>query len=356
MRDVLNFEIACLQTRSRQVSLTDATQRDLDIRANIERICQLIDYVTSFGNSDVKLIVTPEYAINGNWRRIELEQWMAISTTIPGPYTDILCEKAKQRKLYLACNMLEVHPDFPRRFFNCSFLIGPDGKILIKHWKLNNNCWVFPYTTPADIYTQFVSKFGRENLFAVAKTEIGNIGLITCGELAFPENARCTMMNGAEILCHLTSEPNNMSHGDVRNWKGLRTARAYENKAYLAVANVGIYEGAIRGMHDSHGDSCIHSFDGTIVNTLEGPGEATIKTGVNMNDLRRARSKPFHPTVIRAELYAKEYATWPGWPNDGFANKPIESIEDTRAKFHELVKKRQELGIDRKPRDFVQDE
>ena len=355
MPDILNFEVACIQPRVRQVSLEDEKQGDLDIRANIERICQLVAYVTSFGNSEVKLIVTPEYAINGHWSNKNVDQWIKICTTVPGPYTDILAEKAKQRKVYIAANMLEIHNDFPGRFFNCSFLVGPDGRILIKHWKINNNCWVFPYTTPPDIYSQFVAKYGREALFQVAKTDIGNIGLVTCGELGFPENARCTMMNGAEILLHLTSEPNNMSHGDVRNWKSLRTARAYENKCYLAAANVGIFEGTLRGMHDSHGDSAIHYFDGSITNTLNGPGEATIKGPINLNDLRRARSKPFHPTVIRAELYAKEYESWPGWANDGFAETPIMSIQDTRAKFHELVQRRRQLGIDRAPREFVQD-
>ena len=68
-----------------------------------------------------------------------------------------------------------------------------------------------------------------------------------------------------------------------------------------------------------------------------------------MNDLRLSRTRPFHPTSIRAELYAKEYASWPSWPNDGFADTPIESIEDTRAIFRSLVAERQRRGIDRAP-------
>ncbi len=355
MKEILNYEVACLQTRARQISLNDEEQRDKDVRANLERMFQMIDYVTAFGNSDVRLVVTPEYAINARWHRMELEDWLRISTTIPGPYTDLLCEKAKQRKVYLAANLLEIHPDFPRRFFNTSILISPEGKIILKHWKNNNNAWVFPYTTPSDIYTEFCAKFGRENLFPVARTEIGNIGLITCGELGFPENARCTMMNGAEILCHLTSEPNNLSHGDSRNWTAMRTTRAYENKCYLACANIGIYEGALRGMHDSHGDSAVYYFDGSVLNTLNGPGEATIKGPINLNDLRRARSKPFHPVTLRAEMYAIEYANTVSWPNDGFAETPIQSIEETRAQFRRLVEERRRRGIDRAPREFVQD-
>ena len=352
MAEILNFEAASLQTRARAVALDDV-QRDADIRANIARIAELIDYVTAFGNSDVRLVVLPEYAINARWQRMELEDWCRIATTIPGPYTDLLADKAKQRGIYIAANMMEVHADFPRRFFNCSFLIGPDGEILIKHWKNNNNAWVFPYTTPSDIYDRFVAKFGREALFPVARTEIGGIGLLTCGELGFPENARCTMMNGAEILLHLTSEPNNLSHGDVRNWEALRTARAYENKCFLAMANIGMYEGATRGLHGTHGDSAIHNFDGTILNKIVGPGEATIKGPFDLNALRRVRAKPFHPVTLRAEMYAKEYAAFVGWPNNGFADTPIESIEETRALFRRLVEERRAKGIDKPPREYA---
>lgn len=352
MDEILHYEVACLQTRSCAVSLEE-TQKDQDIRANIARICEMIDYVTAFGASSVKLIVLPEYAINARWQRLDLEDWFKLSTTIPGPYTDLLADKAKQRGVYIAANMLEIHPDFPRRFFNTSFLLSPAGEIVIKHWKNNNNAWVFPYTTPSDIYTEFVAKFGREALFPVARTEIGNIGLLTCGELGFPENARCTMMNGAEVLCHLTSEPHNLSHGDVRVWEGMRATRAYENKCYLAMANIGMYEGATRGLYGSHGDSAVHYFDGSILNKINGGGEATIKGPIDLNALRRARQRPFHPVTIRAEMYAKEYETFVGWPNDGFADKPIESIEETRALFRRISEKRLKKGLDRPVRDYA---
>lgn len=349
MTEITHYEVACLQTRSRAVSL-DAPQRDADVRANLARIFELIDYVTAFGNSDVRLVVVPEYAINARWEKLSLEQWIGISSTIPGPYTDLIAEKARQRGVYIAANMMEVHPDFPGRFFNTSFLLSPEGEILIKHWKNNNNAWVFPYTTPSDIYSEFVAKFGREALFPVAKTEIGGIGLLTCGELGFPENARCTMMNGAEVLLHLSSEPNNMSHGDVRNWESLRTARAYENKCFLAMANIGMYEGATRGLHGSHGDSAIHNFDGSVLNKINGPGEATIKGPIDLEALRRVRARPFHPVTMRAEMYAREYDNFPGWPNDEFLERPIASIEETRDLFSRIVQERRDRGIDQPPK------
>ena len=350
MAGITHYEVACIQARARAVSL-EPCRRDADIRANLGRMFELIDYVTAFGNSDVRLVVLPEYAINARWEKLSLEQWIDIASPIPGPYTELISAKARERGVYIAANMMEVHPDFAGRFFNTSFLVSPQGDILIKHWKNNNNAWVFPYTTPSDIYSEFVARFGREALFPVARTEIGNIGLLTCGELGFPENARCTMMNGAEILLHLSSEPNNMSHGDVRNWESLRTARAYENKCFLAMANIGMYEGATRGLHGSHGDSAIHNFDGSILNKINGPGEATIKGPIDLEALRRVRSRPFHPVTMRAQMYAREYETYPGWPLDGFADKPISSIEETRAIFHQIVEQRRAHGIDTPPHD-----
>ena len=37
----------------------------------------------------------------------------------------------------------------------------------------------------------------------------------------------------------------------------------------------------------------IINLDGTILNEIQGPGEATIKTRVNLNDLRLSRTRPF---------------------------------------------------------------
>ena len=91
MKQIYNYEIACLQTRSKMVSLDDE-QRDNDIRDNISRICEMTDYITAFGNSDVKLIVLPEYSINARWEKMDLENWLKISTTIPGPYTELLAD------------------------------------------------------------------------------------------------------------------------------------------------------------------------------------------------------------------------------------------------------------------------
>ena len=125
----------------------------------------------------------------------------------------------------------------------------------------------------------------------------------------------------------------------------------YENKCYLAMANIGMYEGATRGLHGTHGDSAVHNFDGTVLNKINGPGESTIKGPIDLEALRRVRAKPFHPVTIRAAMYAKEYETLIGWPTDAFRDHPIQSIDETRALFRKIVDEHRAKGIDTAPRE-----
>ena len=82
------------------------------------------------------------------------------------------------------------------------------------------------------------------------------------------------MLNGAEVLLPPDiGTAQSSATATCAIGRALRTARAYENKCFLAMANIGMYEGALRGLHGSHGDSAIHNFDGSILNKINGGGE-----------------------------------------------------------------------------------
>ncbi|MBI3092558.1 MAG: hypothetical protein HYY96_18015 [Candidatus Tectomicrobia bacterium] len=337
------FGIACLQSVAHQAS-TNRRERDKHIHANLERAFDLMDYVASFGRSDVRFIVMPEYGINGAWKEMPVKDWMKIAVPIPGPVTDLMGQKAKELGVYIVANMAEVHDDWPGRFFNTSFIISPTGEVVLKHWKINNNSWLLPYTTPSDIYSEFVERYGRQALFPVLETPHGRVGVITCGELLYPENARCTMLNGAEIIFHCTSESL-----DYADWGPIKITRAIENKAIFATCNIGVFEGAKRGVDCSHGGSMIINHEGQVLAKTGGPGEASIRALVDVNALRAARSRPFYPASIRAELFAREYAEAIGWPLDGFLEQPIESIDQTRALFRSILEKLYDKGVYTRP-------
>ena len=72
---------------------------------------------------------------------------------------------------------LSARPEWPGRFFNTSFIINPWGEIILKHWKHNHNAFLLPYTSPCDVYDEFVRRYGREALFPVVDTPVGRLGV-----------------------------------------------------------------------------------------------------------------------------------------------------------------------------------
>ena len=253
MNFVQPYEIACIQPRARRCP-TDPKGRDEAIAKNLTRQLELIDYATAFGRSNVKIAILPEYGINGAWEERTVEQWINTALEIPNPWTDLLAEKAKDRNLYICANILEKDPAWPGRFFNTSFIIDPRGEIILKHWKHNHNAFLLPYTSPCDVYDEFILRYGREALFPVVDTPLGRLGCLTCCECMFPELARCTVFNGAEVILHPTSE---FQDQITETTDFLKIARAVDTVSYWASANIGEYANAARGLGASRGRSLV---------------------------------------------------------------------------------------------------
>ena len=88
MEWIREYEIACLQLNMRLVSPVPG-KKDSMIRKNLLRAFDLMDHVAGFPNSNVRLIVLPEYALNP----IEsgsLKDWLRVSVSIPGEYSDMI--------------------------------------------------------------------------------------------------------------------------------------------------------------------------------------------------------------------------------------------------------------------------
>ena len=151
------YAIACIQPQAHQCP-SDPKGRDEAIGKNLMRQLELLDYSCAFGRGNVRIVVMPEYGINGAWQERTVEEWISTALEIPNPWTDLLAEKARLRNLYICANMLEKDPEWPGRFFNTSFIIDPRGEIILKHWKHNHNAFLLPYTSPCDVYDEFVRR------------------------------------------------------------------------------------------------------------------------------------------------------------------------------------------------------
>jgi len=194
-----NITVAAVQMRSKKV---DAKNPAPILNENVDRICALIDITNKTKTAD--LLVFPEFALQGSaiglWNR---EDYLRLSIEMDGPEVGKIGEKCKEYGCYVVmAGMTKETKEWPGHFFNTSFIIGPKGNVIHKHWKAHGDPGANEYaTTVHDVLDEFVKRYGWDAVWPVAKTDIGNISTFICAEGFVPETARVYGLKGAEIIC-----------------------------------------------------------------------------------------------------------------------------------------------------------
>ena len=167
----------------------------------IDRVAKQINASKAFIGSDLKLVVLPEYFLTGFPMGESMEEWRKKGCIdMEGDVYDAIKKIATDVQIYLSGNVYELDPHFPELYFQTSFIIDPDGEIILRYRRLNS----MYAPTPHDVLNKYRLIYGLESLFPVARTSIGNLACIASEEILYPEIARCMTMNGAEIFLHNT--------------------------------------------------------------------------------------------------------------------------------------------------------
>ena len=282
-----------------------------DVKRHLDEWIRRIEGTIDFQDSylPIKLFVFPELSLNpldmAYWHEHTIrEQGEAIGVEIPGEETDRLTEVCKKYGIYLvAGSAAELDPKYPDALFNTSAIIGPEG-VLTKYRKVNTFIPTCYYTSPADLLPQY-----DEELWPVARTPIGNIGVANCYDWLFPEALRSLTMNGAEILARVSAymEPWGATP-PMDWWTVVNRCRALENLAYVVACGTGItgdvmnYPGLIWA-----GQSQIIDWEGRIIaQAAPGNGERITIGPIDIDMVRWARKTQFRhnvPAHLRTEAY-----------------------------------------------------
>jgi omega-amidase len=106
--------------------------------------------------------------------------------------------------------------------YNTAYVVDASGEIAGSYRKIH----LF-VLTGEDRY------FGRGAQALVCQTQVGQLGIMTCYDLRFPELARRLALDGAEILCLGALWP----VARVDHWSLLLRARAVENQIFVLGCN-----------------------------------------------------------------------------------------------------------------------
>lgn len=203
---------------------------DADKRANLARAEKGIRRAAA---KKARIICLPEMFQTEYFCRTEDKRNFDLADTIPGEATDRLSAVARELEVVI------VAPLFEKRakglYHNSLVVIDADGKPLGTYRKMHipddPNFYEKYYFAPGDLG------------FKVFKTRYAKIGTLICWDQWYPEAARLTALQGAEILFYPTaigwhdSEPADARKLQRRSWQTIQTSHAVANAVYVAAAN-----------------------------------------------------------------------------------------------------------------------
>jgi len=309
------------------------------IEQNLGRVCNMIDFgVGYWWDLPVRLAVLPEYFLQGvttpGKGEQGLEDFMRKAIDIDGPEMRRLGEKAREYEMYIAGGgVIETVPEFPDRWFNTAFIIGPSGKVILRYHKWHVPASIGLGSSPHDIFDDYCAVFGNDikTFFPVVDTDIGRLGTMTCHDGCTPEVARALGFNGCEVICHPVALQEQEGVSEPWDfWRFTRRTRAHDNMCYLLGSNWGsvTHDYYPRGFCPGH--SFMIDYTGMMMREAPYPQEQVIGAPIDIERLRERRTRIKHnPWVdVRTEGFRQIYEK-PIYPANQFPKgKPPRNLAD----------------------------
>ncbi len=167
-----------------------------------------------------------------------------LAEPIPGPSTTRLAEVAREARVVIVASLFERRA--PGLYHNTAVTLGQDGSIISVYRKMH---------IPDDplYYEKFYFTPGDLGFKAV-DTAFGRVGTLVCWDQWYPEGARLTALQGAEVLFYPTAigwhpaEKEEFGAAQYDAWQTIQRAHAIANGVYVAGVNrVGHENGDILG-------------------------------------------------------------------------------------------------------------
>jgi len=156
-----------------------------------------------------------------------------LAETIPGPSTDALGRVAAARRVVVVAGLFEKRAEGV--FHNTAVIIDADGALVGRYRKMH---------IPDDplYYEKYYFAPGDAG-FRSFDTQAGRVGALVCWDQWFPEAARLTALNGAEMLFYPTAigwhPREKAAHGAAQHaaWETIQRAHAIANGVFVVAVN-----------------------------------------------------------------------------------------------------------------------
>ena len=188
---------------------------------------------TQAAKSGAKIICTQELFRSQYFCQSEDHANFKLAESIPGPSTVAFQAIAKKYKVVIIASLFERRAS--GLYHNTAVIIDADGSLLGIYRKMH---------IPDDplFYEKFYFTPGDTG-FRAWQTRYGRIGVLICWDQWYPEAARLTSLQGAEILFYPTAigwHPKEKAEYGVNQhgaWETIQRSHAVANGCYVAAVN-----------------------------------------------------------------------------------------------------------------------
>lgn len=201
-----------------------------DAAANLDRATRMLEEAAARG---VKVACLPELFMSEYFCQRQDPDVFDLAEPIPGPTTAALGEVARKTGMVIIGSLFEKRG--PGLYHNTAVVLESDGslkgmyrKMHIPHDPLFEEKYYF---TPGDLGFQSFD------------TTQGHIGTLVCWDQWYPEGARLTALQGAEVVFYPTAigwhpaEKAEWEETQVEQWVTVQRGHAIANGMYVAAVN-----------------------------------------------------------------------------------------------------------------------
>ena len=193
-----------------------------------------LDFVKEAARKKASLVCFPEFQMAFSPRNQSVKKLTKIAETIDqSNFILTLSESARRNRINIIATIYEKNAknnssrssmsQFDNRVYDTAVIINSNGAICSVYRKL--------HMYDALGFRESAKMIAGNTIEKPVKTSAGNLGLMICYDVRFPEVSRILAINGADIL----AVPSAWVHGIMKeeHWQTILKARAIENGSYV---------------------------------------------------------------------------------------------------------------------------
>ena len=209
----------------------------LDPEANLAKA---LDGIREAAQGGAEIVCLQELFRTQYFCREENAELFDLAETIPGPTTSVIGDIAKELQVAVVASLFERRTH--GMYHNTAAIIDADGSLtgIYRKMHIPDDPLYFEkfYFTPGDLG------------FRTFETQYSRVGVLVCWDQWYPEGARITSLQGANVLFYPTAigwHPSEKArHGEAQldAWRTMQRAHAIANGVFVAAVNRTGFEGS----------------------------------------------------------------------------------------------------------------